>query len=294
MAIKARGTGSPGTDPVDTLVHIRSEYGRLRDSERKVADFILEDPRRILALNINQIGQGSGVSVASVIRLCKALGYIGYQQLKVELSRSLIEPVKSIHEEAEEGDLIGNLARKVFLADIQALQDTLSNMDSESVAKAAEILSGASRIEFYGLGGSGAVAADAHHKFFRLGIPCIAYSDNHMQLMSAALLGPGDVAVGISHSGSTKDIIDAMTTAGKSGATTICITSSPGSPITSACDVSLLVTARELAFRPEPMAARICQLAVLDMLSVAVALRRESIVVANLGKSRAALSSRRY
>ncbi|MDF2519939.1 MAG: transcriptional regulator [Clostridia bacterium] len=276
------------------LIKLRTLYQSLRVSEQKVADYIDIHPEEVIYLSISALADKCGVSEASVIRLCKVLGYDGYQELKINMARSLVAPVKYIHEEIEEDDDTDKIIQKVMVADMKAIEDTLKILDRKEVERAVNAISKARKLEFYGLGGSAPVAFDAQHKFLRHGIPCIAYNDSHMQIMSASMLGKGDVVVGISHSGSTKDIVDSLNIAAKAGAETICITSSEKSPVTKASSVKLIISARELSYRPEPMASRIAQLSVIDVLSVGVAIKREREVINNLEKSREALIAKRY
>lgn len=275
-------------------IKLRTLYQSLRVSEQKVADYIDVHPEEVIYLSISALADKCGVSEASVIRLCKVLGYDGYQELKINMARSLVAPVKYIHEEIEEDDDTDKIIQKVMVADMKAIEDTLKILDRKEVERAINAISKARKLEFYGLGGSAPVAFDAQHKFLRHGIPCIAYNDSHMQIMSASMLGKGDVVVGISHSGSTKDIVDSLNIAAKAGAETICITSSEKSPVTKASSIKLIISARELSYRPEPMASRIAQLSVIDVLSVGVAIKREREVINNLEKSREALIAKRY
>lgn len=279
---------------IDPLIKIRALYHNLRASEQKVAHYIENHTDEIIYLSISALAEKCQVSETSVIRLCKAMGYEGYQDLKINLAKSMIEPVKYIHEELEENDDVSKIIRKVMVADMKAIEDTLQILDSTEVSKAIEVMAKANKIEFIGLGGSAAVAVDAVHKFFRTGINCSAYMDSHMQIMAASMLEKDDVIVGISHSGSTKDIVDALKVASKAGAATICITSSANSPVTKVSSIQLIVSAKELAYRTEPMASRIAQLSVIDVLSVGVALKRENIVINNLDKTRKALITKRY
>jgi RpiR family carbohydrate utilization transcriptional regulator len=279
---------------MNPILKLRAIYPSLRDSEKKVADYIQANSNEIIYLSIGNLAEKCGVSEASIIRLCKAIKFSGYQELKINIAKFFIEPEKYIHEDAKENDSINEIIRKVMTSDIKAIEDTLKTLDAHQVESAVKALSNANRIEFYGLGGSGVVAFDAQHKFFKYGIHCIAYNDPHMQIMSASLLHKGDVVVGISHSGSTKDLVNSLSEASKAGATTICITSSMKSPITKASDYTLLVLAKEQLYKTEPMASRIAQLAVIDVLSVGVSLRRKNLVVENLDKARKALISKRF
>ncbi len=284
------------TEVQDTnpLIKLRTLYNSLRVSEQKVADYIEIHPGEVIYLSISALADKCGVSEASVIRLCKILGYDGYQALKISMARSLVDPVKYIHEEIEENDDTYKIIQKVMVADMKAIEDTLKILDKAEVERAIDVISNAGTIQFYGLGGSAPVAFDAQHKFLRHGIPCIAYNDSHMQIMSASMLGKGDVVVGISHSGSTKDIVDSLKIASEAGAATICITSSENSPVTKAASIKLIISARELSFRAEPMASRIAQLAVIDILSVGAAIKRDKEVIKNIEKSRQALTRKRY
>jgi RpiR family transcriptional regulator, carbohydrate utilization regulator len=281
-------------DKINPLIKMRILYDSLRTSEKKVADYIEKNTNEIIHLSISALSEKCQVSETSVIRLCKAMGYVGYQDFKINLAKNMIEPVKYIHEELEDLDDVSKIVHKVMVANMKAIEDTLKIIDNLEIEKAINALLKAKRINFIGLGGSGAVAIDAQHKFFRTGIPCFAYTDSHMQIMSSSMLEKNDVVIGISHSGSTKDIVDALHVASKAGATTICITSSGKSPVTNAADIKLIVYAKELAYRTEPMASRIAQLSIIDILSVGVALRRKNIVVDNIDKTRAALITKRY
>ena len=292
--IRVREEQSMFGENIEPILKIRSLYPSLRASEQKVADYIENHLNEIVYLSISNLAEKSGVSQASVIRLCKAMGYEGYQELKINIAKSTVEPVKYIHEEITGEDSMEDLIRKVMIADMKALEDTIKTLNEEQVKHAIDALTNAKKIEFYGLGGSGPIAFDAQHKFFKLGIHCIAYNDNHMQAMAASMLNKGDVVIGISHSGSTKDLIESLTVASKAGATIICITSSVNSPITKVSDYKLIVSAKELEYKTEPMASRIAQLGVIDVLSVGVALNRKNVVLENLSKTRKALIPKRY
>ena len=152
----------------------------------------------------------------------------------------------------------------------------------------------ATRIDFYGSGGSSAIALDAYHKFLRTGINCCAHSDGHQQIISAALLKPGQAAIGISHSGSNKDVIEALKIAKANGATTIAITNHYKSPLTKEADYVLYTTSRETFFRSEALASRLVQLSLIDVLHVAVSLRKQEETLHNLQKIREAISIKRY
>lgn len=266
----------------------------LRNSERKVAQYVLEAPEKVIYQSISELAENAQTSEPTVLRFCRALGFKGYQDLKIQLAQDLVPEVKNIHEDVEPGDDAPSLIRKVFNSNINAISNSLDILDPEMVGRAIHSLANAKRIEFFGLGGSGAVAMDAYHKFFKLGIPCAWYSDPHMQAMSAALMTPYSVLVAISHSGSTKDVVEAIEIAKESGATTIAIVSHRKSPVANIADIPLCVHARETTYKPEPMSSRIAHLCVIDVLAIGVELKRPEEFVASLQKTRKALVNKRY
>jgi len=253
------------------LIRIRSAIGGLRPAERAIADFVLSDPQRVVQMSISELADSAGVGESTVIRFCRALGYAGYQEFKLRLAQDMVEPVQYIHGNISFEDTVQQLAQKIFQTNRQAVEDTMKSLDPDMVEVAAKALASARKIDIYGVGYSYFSAQDAKLKFARLGLVVDAYGDMHLQAMAAALLSPRDVAIGISHSGSTKAVVDALRVARRYGATTISITNFSPSPISKVADVVLLTAAPETPLGGEVLTSRIAQLCVIDVLSVAVA-----------------------
>ena len=285
-------SGELGTQNV--IVKIKAIYTSLSSREKAVADYILKNPQEIIHLSITEFSENSSVAEATIFRFCKRLGFRGYQAFKIALASEVVEPIKNIHEEIKEEDKVLTLAEKVFTGHIEAIKDTLNLLDGQVLENIVETLSRATRIDFYGSGGSSAIAMDAYHKFLRTGINCHAHSDGHQQIISAALLGPGQAAIGISHSGSNKDVIEALRIAKANGAATIAITNHYKSPLTKEADYVLYTTSRETYFRSEALASRLVQLSLIDVLHVAVSVRKQEETLGNLQKIREAISIKRY
>jgi DNA-binding MurR/RpiR family transcriptional regulator len=273
---------------------LRAKSDELRAAERRVADSVLAAPDKVIYQSISELAENAGTSEPTVIRFCRALGLKGYHDLKIRLAQDLVPEVKTIHEDVGPGDDAATLSRKVLNANALAIQDSLDTLEPTEVERAIRLLARASRIEFIGFGGSAPVAMDAYHKFFRIGIPCGWQDDPHMQAMSAALMTARCVVVAISHSGSTKDIVETLEIAKGSGAASIAIVSRRKSPVASLADIVLCVHSRETGFKPEPMSSRIAHLSVIDVLSVGVALRKSRAFVASVQKTRKALVNKRY
>ncbi|WP_423409311.1 MurR/RpiR family transcriptional regulator [Heyndrickxia sp. MSNUG] len=278
----------------NVIVKIKAIYSSLSSREKAVADYILKNPQEIIHLSITEFSENSSVAEATIFRFCKRLGFRGYQAFKIALASEVVEPIKNIHEEIKEEDEVLTLAEKVFTGHIEAIKDTLNLLDGQVLETIVETLSRATRIDFYGSGGSSAIAMDAYHKFLRTGINCHAHSDGHQQIISAALLGPGHAAIGISHSGSNKDVIEALRIAKANGAATIAITNHYKSPLTKEADYVLYTTSRETYFRSEALASRLVQLSLIDVLHVAVSVRKQEETLGNLQKIREAISIKRY
>lgn len=276
------------------MQHILDNYSSLRKSEMKVADFILEHPEAAIHFSVSELAEQTGVSDPTVIRFCRNLGFKGFQDFKIYLAQNIIPEIRNIHESVNKDENVPDLVQKVFDANIAAVKSTLDTLDFASIEAAINELSNASRIMFFGLGNSAVVAKDAFHKFFRIGIPCQWFEDSHMAMMAASIMKPDEVLVVISHSGSTMDIVDVLEVASKTGADTIAIVSHHKSPVSGKAKLTLCVASTETEYRFEPMASRIAQLSVIDVLSVGVSLLHSDTCISNLEKSRKALVRKRY
>lgn len=282
--------------PPGCLARVRASYSSLRPSERRVADFVLKHPEQVPGLSVTEMASRAQTSESTVVKLAQRLGYKGYQQLKMvlagEVGSARAATEGRIYGEIRVGDSLREIKEKLIRSEIQGLQETLPLLDEESLVRAQEAILGARRIHFYGVGASGMVALDAQHKFARIGLPAWAYVDPHQATAFASLLQEGDVAFGISYSGNTLDVLEAIETAGAAGATTVAITAQMGSPLARAAHITLVTGAVESPFRSGAMVSRICQLAVIDILFIAVAVRRPDESFANLERSHRAVEPR--
>jgi DNA-binding MurR/RpiR family transcriptional regulator len=228
------------------------------------------------------------------VRLCQKIGYKGYQEFKIVLARDLVEPATEIYAAIEPGDDLPTMKTKVFQANAQALRDTIEVLDDDELQRAVDAISDARRVEIYGVGGSGPLALDAYHKFLKLGINAVALSDGDLMAMSSAVLARGDVALGISHTGASRDVTDALARAKEQGAVTICITHRSTSPITKVSDIVLVTAAKQTAFRSDASSSRIAQLTIIDTLYVAIGHRHHARSLEMIERTREATAAKRY
>lgn len=276
------------------LTRIRSSMNAFKPAERTIADFVLESPERILQMSISELARDAGAGESTVIRFCRTLGYGGYQEFKLRLAQDLVEPVEFIHEKISFRDGVEELAQKIFQTNLSAVEATRKSLDRGMVEVAARAIVQARRIDLYGVGYSSFTALDGKLKFARLGLLADCYGDAHLQAMAAVSLTKRDVAIGISHSGSTRDVVDALFTARKAGAICIAITNFSPSPITKAADVVLLTAAPETPLGGEVLTSRIAQLCVIDVLSVTAAVMLGEGCLDLIRKTSEAVKHKRY
>jgi len=276
------------------FIRIQGTYSSLRTAEQRVADFILKHAEELIYLTVTELAERTQTSESTVVRLCQKIGYKGYQEFKIMLARDLVGPTETVYEQIAATDALPALKSKVFQANAQALKDTIEVLSDEELERAVDAIANARRVEVYGIGGSAPLALDAYHKFMKLGISAVALSDSDLMAMSSSLLGPGDVALGVSHTGASRDVCDAMENAQKAGATTICITHRATSPITKVSNVKLFTAAKETAFGSDAMSSRISQLSIIDVLYAAVANKNYDRALARIQKTREASAGKRY
>jgi RpiR family transcriptional regulator, carbohydrate utilization regulator len=276
------------------FIRIHGTYASLRAAEQRVADFILKHPEELIHLTVTELADKTQTSESTVVRLCQKIGYKGYQEFKIMLARDLVGPAETVYEEIAATDDIPALKQKVFAANAQALKDTMEVLQNDALERAVLALAQARRAEIYGIGGSAPLAMDAYHKFMRLGINVVYLNDGDLMAMSSSLMGSGDVVLGISHTGGSRDVCDAMENAQAVGATTICITHRATSPITKVADIKLFTAAKETVFGSDAMSSRIAQLSIIDTLYAGIANANYEKSLTNVQKTRQASAGKRY
>lgn len=277
--------------PHSCLVKLQAVYDSLKSAERKAADLILEKPTFVSKATIVEAAEEGGCSEATFVRLAKKLGYRGYPELKVDLSKGRMEGAHNLYEGITEEDSCENVVKKVFQASIQALTDTLNILDMGEHNKAIEAISNANKLVFCGVGDAANVAQSGYQKFIRIGANVQASADPDVQLITASHLSIGDVLIVISHSGRTKSIIDLVKYTKETGATIICITNYPVSPLAKNSDITLLTAAFAEHIKGEVMSKRVAELCILESLFVNVLLRQKEKFLEDLNRSNMALEA---
>jgi DNA-binding MurR/RpiR family transcriptional regulator len=280
------------------LIRVRGAMPSLRPAEQRVGEAVLADPAAISESSITAVARQCMTSETTVLRFCRAIGLGGYPELRIALARAAQREETDqnarppVNGTIGENDSVADVVAKISYADSRAVEETGAALDVAALTAAIEAVRAAGRIDVYGIGASGLVAHDLHQKLHRLGLISFSWADPHLALTSAAVLEVGDVAIGISHTGTTIDTIDALRVARQHGATTIAVTNFAKSPITEEADLVLTTAARETTFRSGAMASRIAQLALIDCLFTGVAQRSYDHAIDSLQTTYAAVQSR--
>lgn len=251
---------------------------------RRIAAEILEHPAIVMDQTISQLAVTCETSEASVVRFCRSLGLSGYSQLRIQLaseigreSAHLDETTRSMAAwqagDITSSDSLADAVAKVAFAESVGLQETIANLDLFVLEKVVDSIDGARRVVLFGVGASALGAADLQQKLFRIGRVAFTFVDAHEALTAAALLRLGDVAIGFSHGGQTRETVHFLATARGQDATAVAVTNTADAPVALAADLTLFTKVRETVFRSGAMASRIAQLTIVDCIFVGVAQR---------------------
>jgi DNA-binding MurR/RpiR family transcriptional regulator len=283
--------------PQTLLAHVRALTPNLAPAEQRVAAAVVSDPGGVSAKTISELAESCRTSGTTVIRFCRAMGFPGYPELRLALAAAAQASRETgwgdIGSDIGPHDTLDEIIKKIAHADARAVEETAAQLDAATLGDVVDAVVRARRIDIYGVGASAFVALDLQQKLHRIERIVYAWPDPHSAVTSAALLRPGDVAIGISHTGTTADTIGSLAEARSRGATTVAITNFPRSSIARVADYVLTTAARETTFRSGAMASRIAALTVVDCLFVAVAQRNYKQTLSALERTYAAVRARR-
>jgi glucokinase len=253
---------------MERVQHLQAE---LSPAEQRVAQLVIEHPRKVLSEPIAEIAKLADVSQPTVIRFCRSLGFSGLADFKLKFAGSLTGTIPVRHSQVRMTDSTHDLSAKVIDNTVSAILRFRDQLDVNSIDRAIDILRRAKRVEFYAMGNSRVVALDGQHKFFRFRIPTSSYGDSHLFALAAELLGPGDVVIAISTTGQLPELLDAVDVARNAGADVIAITSSK-SALARKASVCLAVDHSEDSTTFLSMISRILQLLLIDIMAVGISL----------------------
>jgi DNA-binding MurR/RpiR family transcriptional regulator len=295
--VKEIFAGEAPPAPAALAAKVRTLAPSMTRSMQRVAEAVAGDPAGCAALTVTGLAELTGTSEATVVRTARLLGYPGYRDLRLALAGLAAQQqsgrAPAVTADIAVDDPIADVVAKLAYDEQQTLADTAAGLDTVQLGAAVGAIAAARRIDIYGVGASGLVAQDLFQKLMRIGLIAHAHSDPHLAVTNAVQLRAKDVAIAITHSGSTGDVIEPLRVAFEHGATTVAITGRPGGPVTQYADHILTTsTARESELRPAAMSSRTSQLLVVDCLFVGVAQRTYETAAPALSASYEALAHR--
>ncbi len=276
-------------------------YNRLQEKretlskkELETAEYMAAHQEQLIYSSITDLAEWAGSSESTVTRVCGKLGYRGFQALKVGVARELITPQEKIHENLQMDSPVELVIEQTFSSAIQTLVMTQQALDAKAVSASIDVLCRARRIIIVGNGNSGSIATDAQHKFLRVGLNVHAYTDDHMQMIAVSSMTPEDVLLAISHSGSSRNVVEAANQAKEQGATVISLTSGGSSPVSKLADICLHTHSQETRYRTYAISSRMAELTIIDTIYTGVALRKGDEAIANFEALERALVVKKY
>lgn len=273
---------------MNILERVVEQQEQLSKSEKKVAAAILHDPQSAIHASIANLAALAGVSEPTVNRFCRRLGTRGFPDFKLHLAQSLANGTPFLNRHVDEMDTAEAYTAKIFDSTMAALDVAKQSVDTHTINRVVDVLTQARQISFFGMGASASVAHDALNKFFRFNIPVLFHADLLMQKMHCINANESDVIVLISYTGRTKAIIELAQIASEGAGTVVAITS-VNSPLSQVVDYAITLEVPEDTDIYMPMASRIAQLTVIDVLATGFTLRRGKQFRENLKRAKQTL-----
>jgi len=267
---------------------------RLKGTTQKIAEYILNHPQETINLTITELGERVGVSEASVVRFAQTLGYSGFHALKIRLAEDIVSPGLIVHEDIKPDDKPTTAVQKAMMVGLRSLEDTLHILDMDVLEATIKALCEADQIVLFASGNSIPIAMDLNFRLTKIGLSSRFSIDPTMQEMYASLMTPKDAAIGISHTGSSKDTVYALELAKQRGARTIGITNHSDAPLTRHADLCLFTATRLNHFREERVDSNLATLALTEALFVGICMERSDDMVQAVYKTSRATEHRKY
>lgn len=277
------------------LSAVKAYFPKLTKKEQQLAKYILDNHEKVISMTTAELAENAGVVKSVIVRFCKSIGFSGYTEFKLLLSRELAKNEQfNFTPYISENDNSENIFKKIFSSNIKTLHDTAVGLDMNLFGNAAESLKNAKNIFVYGIGTSAGIANDFQYRLIEVGKNAFFFTDVVNMKISVQNIKRGDVAIGISNSGRTAPTVDALRHAKENGARTICVTSFPDSEITKYSDFPLVIKTDEIQYPIEAISARIAHISVLDSLAVALSVSDTASAVERAAVNHDLIESLRY
>ena len=270
---------------------IRTQHHKLSPTQKSIADFVLINAKDVMLYSLCDLAAKCDTSETTILRFLRKLGFDSYQVFKVRLAQDSSKYAgQTIYEEIRTDDPLDQVRNKVILSTTNSIQDLGNLITTSQIEAVVDLIAGSKRILFCGVGASGAVAIDAYHKFLRLGLDVGFYTDTHFMHIACSHVDSACTVFLITHSGETRDIIEAARISKENKANVVAFTSYAHSSITKDADHVLLSSSNETRYRSDAMVSRILQLVIIDIIYVALVLKLGEKGIETVNKSRIAVA----
>ncbi|WP_426784807.1 MurR/RpiR family transcriptional regulator (plasmid) [Rahnella variigena] len=273
---------------IDIISCITDRFVELTATEKRIAQFILDDVQFASTLPIAEMAHLTGTSQASVTRFARAIGCKDVRELKVKLAQSLAVGQRFI---LDVPDLDG--VQGIYETIINVLDINRRALNPDSLKKVVGWLSNARQILAIGMGGGSTICAqEVQYRLFRLGLPVVSQSDGLLVRMMCSAVAPNDVVLALSLGGYTPEIIESVAIARQYGAKVIAITTQD-SPLAANADIVLPLIVRENDYIFKPSTSRYAMLAMIDVLATELAMANKTQAKDRLRRIKLALDGHR-
>ena len=276
------------------IARLNKYYPSLNGALKEVGTAILNDPDKVVRMNITALAELSSTSESAVVRLAKKLGYTGFRDMQINLAYDLGDQTRKDNQEIELTDSVSVIAEKSFHANVLGLSQTRETLDADALTQAAQFIHRARAVHIFAQGVNYSTAIDLSYNLMKLGILCQVYNDSYMQGVASSISDKSDVAIGISHTGANRDVIEALSITRQNGTMTISITAKEFSPITKIAEISLCTSPNEILVLGEPFSSRMNMLYLVDILFLRVASLSSNSGLHSLQKVQDALEAKRH
>lgn len=272
---------------------------RMPSATAKIAAYLLTDPQAPLTLSIGELAERAGTSAATVTRFCRMIGYAGYVPLRVGIATELGRTAALDSWRSEIGRSFGpddspeDLLSMLIGSHTRTLREATSAINLNTMMEIATLITQCSQVDIYGVGGSAMMAGELQGRLYRIGIRTYCWSEVHAGLTSAAIQGPGTMAIGVSLSGRTEETIEMLAEAGKAGAHTVAVVNDPQSPLAELAQYSVVTSMYDHLEHSAELSAKHGQLLVMDLLYLLVAQANFDRVSEKLASSAQAVADHR-
>lgn len=277
------------------LSAIKINYNKLTNKEKELADYILQNYEEVVSMPTAELAERAGVVKSVIVRMCRALGFSGYAEFKLMLSRETVRNEQlNFTPYIDKTDAPEQILGKIFAANVKTLHDTAEGINKEIFTGAVGAFANAENIYIYGIGTSAGVVCDFQYRLMQLGFTAFCFTDVANMKVSTLNITKNDVAIGISNSGRTIATVESLAYAREKGAKTVCLTSYPDSEITKQSDFPLVIKTDEIQYPIEAISARIAHISVLDSIAVSLSAMHYDAAVERSVKTRDLIDTVRY